>query len=639
MVKLNLNEALTDATVATEGLVPGQTPLRITNPEMRNWKTIQGVPVDKKAKIPSDRKNFFFVAPNRVRDVIHRQFKRYFENPKKYNLSEESTIEDVIKKFDQERPINKINFLKDNNIDTKMKIKDARNTFDLSKFNPFIVESAFADEVPEKMILKLSDQDTPKQIMTLEENGLSQQKIRMKLSDAIYRDTPMWEKLGKGFGMGVAGTTKGLGGAFKWLGAEKVGKMVTDYASEMEEFYKIPDPDFQYQVAGGFGSLSTFFIPGLGVSRAVQAASMFPRLAAWLGVGASSVLEAATEAGSVYERGIDKGFTPEQLEGAANKTFWLNLPTLVFTNKLGLFADSGNAIMKALKSAPLEGIQEFTQQIIGNFASHDPVMEGALESAAVGMITGGVAGGVFAKLEDLEPVRTELKAGKVIKDTLSPEKAEVANQVTEEILSEQQGTIEKGQVLEGTKGEILPAESLPAEIKVEGQTVPLSIESKEVPGLITPEQHFEGFYEQILKPEEVMDKTPMDLAERNDIINDHVSALDDKYSERIKTLKEELTLLKGKESKSTRDKVNKEIDDITANRESLQSTVQEENINFQNKIASMAIKYGKEAGLELGDVDADNPVMDENISDEWQNFRDELLIRLYERPYIESNYN
>ncbi len=49
MVKLNLNEALTDATVATEGLVPGQTPLRITNPEMRNWKTIQGVPVDKKS--------------------------------------------------------------------------------------------------------------------------------------------------------------------------------------------------------------------------------------------------------------------------------------------------------------------------------------------------------------------------------------------------------------------------------------------------------------------------------------------------------------------------------------------------------------------------------------------------------------
>ncbi len=138
-----LNE-LTDVTVKTEGLVPGQTPLRITNKTMRGWSTIQGIPIDRKANIPSDRQNFFFVKPGQEKEVIKRQYKNYFKNPTKYGLPEDATVEDAVKKFDQENPKNKLNLLKQRGIDIKKKLKE----FDISMLNPFKTEEAYADEKP-----------------------------------------------------------------------------------------------------------------------------------------------------------------------------------------------------------------------------------------------------------------------------------------------------------------------------------------------------------------------------------------------------------------------------------------------------------------------------------------------------------
>src|SRR3990167_51282 len=236
--------------------------------------------------------------------------------------------------------------------------------------------------------------------------------------------TPFFERLGKGFGTGVAGMVEGAGGVAKWFGADKIGDSVNKYADEMKKFYEVPDPDFTSQVAAGFGSMSTFLIPGLGVSRGVQALSTMPRLAAWLGASASSVMEASVEAGGAYNRSVAKGMEHKEASSAATKDFWLNLPLLVFTNKAGIFGEQGGAILKGIKSSGSEGIQEFTQQLIGNFATKDPLMEGALESAAVGAIVGGGTGALLGAAERKEIEKIKVKDVEGIEQesvTITPE--------------------------------------------------------------------------------------------------------------------------------------------------------------------------------------------------------------------------
>lgn len=147
--RTNLADVLTEATVATEGLIPGQTPMRITNDKMRSWKTIQGVPVDNKSPRPKDRGNFFFVEPKRVKEVIKKQWQNYFQKPGRYGLSEESTIEDAVNTFDQENPQNKLKYLQQQGINPKEKIKDAKQRFDLGALNPFGAKEADAEEIPQ----------------------------------------------------------------------------------------------------------------------------------------------------------------------------------------------------------------------------------------------------------------------------------------------------------------------------------------------------------------------------------------------------------------------------------------------------------------------------------------------------------
>jgi hypothetical protein len=142
-------DTLTKATVDTEGLIPGQTPLRI-NPKNEYKNTIQGVPLDKEIVKPADRKNFYFVKPDRVKEVIKKQWRNYFKNPTKYGLSEDATLEDAIRLFDQQNPQNKINYLKQKGIDVKKKLKE----FDISSVDPFAVKTAYARPTTQLRLLR-----------------------------------------------------------------------------------------------------------------------------------------------------------------------------------------------------------------------------------------------------------------------------------------------------------------------------------------------------------------------------------------------------------------------------------------------------------------------------------------------------
>ncbi len=173
---LNLPNKLTDATVATEGLVPGQTPLR-RPPGSEKWNTVQGVPINKNAKVPSDRKNFFFVEEGREKEVIKKQWQNQFKTPERYGLSESSTVSDVIKKFDQERPQNKIEWLKKKGIDINTTIKGAREKFDLSKLNPFAATDAEASSGRDLLAKQPRDLlgEQPQQLDTLKAGDFANQ--------------------------------------------------------------------------------------------------------------------------------------------------------------------------------------------------------------------------------------------------------------------------------------------------------------------------------------------------------------------------------------------------------------------------------------------------------------------------------
>ena len=253
-----------------------------------------------------------------------------------------------------------------------------------------------------KKLIGSTSSDDPSALKTAQ-NLINQENVRLYPELAQTEDGGIYdperqadmkwysgiERFGKGFGTGVAGTVEGFGGALKWLGAEDVGKAVSNYAKEMQRFYAIPDPKFTDQLAAGIGSMGTFFIPGMGIAKGVQAATLFPRLAVWLGVGASTALEATVEAGSAYERAMNKNMPAKQAADAAAKTFWINIPTIAITNKLGLFGESGGKFVRSLKASGFEGFQELSQSLISNMAVHDPVLQGAFESMAVGAIVGG----------------------------------------------------------------------------------------------------------------------------------------------------------------------------------------------------------------------------------------------------------
>jgi hypothetical protein len=224
------------------------------------------------------------------------------------------------------------------------------------------------------------------------------------------------QRFGEGIARGASASVESFGGGLQWLGAKDVGKMVENYGKTAREYYKVEDPKFVDQVAEGFGSLATFYVPGLGIAKGVQAVTYFPRLAAWIGVSASTALEATVEAGSTYKQAIENGYGEKSAGDSATATFWGNIPTIAITNKLGLFGEAGPKFAQVIASGALEGLQEFSQSLVQNIALNDPLaFKDAFQSAAVGVITGSGVKTAVTVTQTLD----ELGVGKELKDRLA----------------------------------------------------------------------------------------------------------------------------------------------------------------------------------------------------------------------------
>lgn len=96
-----------------EDLLPFQTPFRITNFSMNNWKTILGYTISHNPK-PEGRTNFIFLTNQEdVFKSVKQQFLNYNYNPDKYGIGPDPTIEQAIRLFDQTGSDGKIKFLKE----------------------------------------------------------------------------------------------------------------------------------------------------------------------------------------------------------------------------------------------------------------------------------------------------------------------------------------------------------------------------------------------------------------------------------------------------------------------------------------------------------------------------------------------
>lgn len=204
------------------------------------------------------------------------------------------------------------------------------------------------------------------------------------------------ERLRRTFLSGAAQTVGSMLGAVEWLADSDIARDLSKKTRQWARKKAPEDPNFFDQVVQGFGSAAIFFIPGMGISRGAGAlANITPRLAAWLGVGVSTALESATEAGSVYQNVLEKTENKQKASKAATNTLLANIPLIAVTNRIGPFADRGGVIKKAVNSALTEAFQEGAQEAIGAIAEERPIEAKRLATAAgVGAIVGAPLGAI-----------------------------------------------------------------------------------------------------------------------------------------------------------------------------------------------------------------------------------------------------
>lgn len=219
----------------------------------------------------------------------------------------------------------------------------------------------------------------------------------------------------KNIGRGELATTESTLNGLQWLGVEQAAPL-SEKLNQWQSAIAPENPTFADNIASGVGSAVLFFLPGAGVMKASSAIGLYsPRLAALFANSAMTAFEALTEAGDTWKTLKDQGKSTSEADSAATKTFWANAVLIGLTNKLAYF-NKVKGLKKLLLSSPMEGIQEFGQQIIQNLSTNNPnVMQGALEAGAIGTIIGGILGGADLGEIGNDAVKTE-----------SPDKREVS---------------------------------------------------------------------------------------------------------------------------------------------------------------------------------------------------------------------
>lgn len=267
---------------------------------------------------------------------------------------------------------------------------------------------------------------------------------------------------------GVAGTVEGMAGGIAWLTNGRVGQDLANQAREWQKSLQPTDPTFLDAVNSGFGSAATFFLPGFGIGfGAAKLAAISTKLASLLGSGVSAGLEAMTEAGTVYRNVLEETGEVDKANDAASFTFWLNLPLVAITNRLGIFSDQGGLATRALRSIVAETPQETLQEAISRVAEQKPITFGGLATTGgVGAITSVVMGGVTGLTFPQTEITPTEKIEKVTPSPLTPLDIKLPTPPPSE---------PKTKVTEGVQGETPKTGGVP---QVQAQPVAEEIETK-----------------------------------------------------------------------------------------------------------------------------------------------------------------
>ena len=159
------------------------------------------------------------------------------------------------------------------------------------------------------------------------------------------------------------------------------------------------DATLAEKASEGVSSTFGLILPGMGARfAALKLASKVPALARWaplIGATVSASVEAASEAGSVYDQLREQGQSHDLASSRANKVFLGNLALLSATNRIGFFNPEGKVGAHLARTMLAEGTQEGAQKVVSNLGTDTPerpvgVMEGVLEEAALGGLLDGV---------------------------------------------------------------------------------------------------------------------------------------------------------------------------------------------------------------------------------------------------------
>lgn len=108
-------DSIVNAVIKHEGLLPFQTPFRITSKEMRTWGKIHGYEIDwdKNKNAEKGRQNFIFLKnKEEVFPAVKTQLEKYRDNPTKYGLKKNATLAETLALFDQSGVSGKIKAMK-----------------------------------------------------------------------------------------------------------------------------------------------------------------------------------------------------------------------------------------------------------------------------------------------------------------------------------------------------------------------------------------------------------------------------------------------------------------------------------------------------------------------------------------------
>jgi hypothetical protein len=201
---------------------------------------------------------------------------------------------------------------------------------------------------------------------------------------------------------GVKGVASGALGAAQALGSDTAGQAAD--AMQADELNAPRDESLSGELGAGLGSMLTFLIPSMGVSKAMSlVAEVAPKAASLAGAGSMAAFEGATEAGSVFREMKQQGYTDHDASVAATKTFLANLPLNFLTDKAAFFPEGSadSMVKRGINAMTSEGVQEGTQEYISERSQPDKAVDmGAIaENALVGGLTGGLTGAALHRAE------------------------------------------------------------------------------------------------------------------------------------------------------------------------------------------------------------------------------------------------